>query len=291
MKKQKRIILGILAVLVLLFGLGTLKIQSVKSYQSGQMQEVATVEETPSGNLTPSEPPAVSGSAVLPEETGEPEKESLDKSEPDNKKTGKVSAEKDKKESSEPAVKPKETAKRGKAKKTGATPEPAKKQDTASNKNEAAATTAPVPQEREETAPAATEQPSQEEVIYCTIEIRCGRLVENKKAVKQELWQYIPDDGIVLARTQVGVKKESTVYDVLSGVCREKNIALDAEYTPLYKNYYVRGIAYLYEKIAGDMSGWLYKVNGKKPNVGASGFKVSEGDEIVWSYTCDGKTS
>ena len=68
-------------------------------------------------------------------------------------------------------------------------------------------------------------------------------------------------------------------------------MALDAEYTAMYKSYYVKGIGHIYEKQAGDMSGWIYKVNGLSPNMGASSYKLSEGDTITWAYTCDGKTT
>lgn len=37
------------------------------------------------------------------------------------------------------------------------------------------------------------------------------------------------------------------------------------------------------------MSGWLYRVNGKPPNYGASNYSVKAGDHIEWLYTCTGK--
>jgi len=37
------------------------------------------------------------------------------------------------------------------------------------------------------------------------------------------------------------------------------------------------------------MSGWLYRVNGKLPNYGASNYSVKAGDHIEWLYTCTGK--
>ena len=129
------------------------------------------------------------------------------------------------------------------------------------------------------------------EKISCTIEIRCDSLVKNKKQAQESIWKYIPDDGEILAKVTVQMEKGATVYDVLAKVCKAKGIAVDAEYTPLYKSYYIKGIAHLYEKQAGDMSGWIYKVNGTAPNRGASAYKISEGDVISWRYTCDGKTS
>ena len=130
-----------------------------------------------------------------------------------------------------------------------------------------------------------------QEKISCTIEIRCDSLVKNKKQAQESIWKYIPDDGEILAKVTVQMEKGATVYDVLAKACKAKGIAVDAEYTPLYKSYYIKGIAHLYEKQAGDMSGWIYKVNDVAPNRGASAYKVSDGDAISWRYTCDGRTT
>lgn len=135
-----------------------------------------------------------------------------------------------------------------------------------------------------------TQKPD-ENKITCTIEIRCDSLAEDKKQAQESIWKYIPANGTMMDTVSVKVDKGSSVYDVLEKACKAKGIALDAVYTPLYKSYYVKGIGHIYEKQAGDMSGWIYKVNGKAPNRGASAYKVSENDVISWQYTCDGKTT
>ena len=43
------------------------------------------------------------------------------------------------------------------------------------------------------------------------------------------------------------------------------------------------------EKMAGDMSGWLYLVDGVTPNVGSSACKLKGGEHIEWTYTCSGR--
>lgn len=141
-------------------------------------------------------------------------------------------------------------------------------------------------------APSASgDSDSKKEKITCIVQIRCDELVKNKDKVSSSLWKYIPSDGMILTETKVSVEKGATAYDVLRQICKAKSIALDAEYTPLYQSYYVKGIGYLYEKQAGDRSGWIYKINGKAPNRGASSFTLSDGDQMVWSYTCDGINS
>ena len=156
----------------------------------------------------------------------------------------------------------------------------------ADNEEKPSATKKPEPVE------AAVPTPSQKtETITCTIQIRCDRILENKDKIREAVWKYVPANGTVLADTTVHIEKGSSAYDLLSQVCKAKGIAVDADYTPMYKSYYVRGIANLYEFDAGEMSGWIYKVNGKAPNKGASAYKLADGDKISWGYTCDGKTS
>ena len=50
---------------------------------------------------------------------------------------------------------------------------------------------------------------------------------------------------------------------------------------------YISGINYLYELDFGDMSGWIYHVNDDEPLVGCGEYKLSDGDNIEWLYTCD----
>ena len=56
---------------------------------------------------------------------------------------------------------------------------------------------------------------------------------------------------------------------------------MDANYTPAYKTYYVRGIHQLYELDCGNLSGWTYQVNGIVPNYGCSKYTVKAGDVIA----------
>jgi len=56
----------------------------------------------------------------------------------------------------------------------------------------------------------------------------------------------------------------------------------------MYNSYYIEGIGNLYEFDCGPESGWMYKVNGWFPNFGCSSYPLSDGDNIVWCYTCNG---
>ena len=50
---------------------------------------------------------------------------------------------------------------------------------------------------------------------------------------------------------------------------------------------YIAGINHLYEFDYGDLSGWVYKVNGVLPSVGCGGYELKDGDIIEWCYTLD----
>ena len=53
------------------------------------------------------------------------------------------------------------------------------------------------------------------------------------------------------------------------------------------KQIYKLVIANLYEFDVGELSGWMYKVNGWFPNYGCSRYLLADGDNVEWVYTCD----
>ena len=130
---------------------------------------------------------------------------------------------------------------------------------------------------------------SEPAALTCTITIRCDSLRKHWDSLSDKVKAKMPENGLFLKKTTVNITASDTVYSILQKVCKAKNIALDAEYSTMFSTEYIRGIGYLYEKEAGDMSGWLYRVNGKLPNYGASNYSVKAGDHIEWLYTCTGK--
>lgn len=119
---------------------------------------------------------------------------------------------------------------------------------------------------------------------YCTIEIRCDALSSDLSRLlpqHQSVTSYIPADGVMLAKVQMELRENETVLDILKRATRNKGVAL--EYG---SDGYVKGIGQLYEKMAVGESGWHYSVNGWSPNYGANVYKVTEGDAILWYYSC-----
>ena len=117
-----------------------------------------------------------------------------------------------------------------------------------------------------------------ESIGSVTLTIRCDTVKGQTDA------RYIPEDGIILAETTYAISQGDTVYSVLIRAVRENNLQLDSRSGT---SAYVAGICHLYEFDFGELSGWMYRVNGETPNVGCGEYQLSDGDKIEWLYTCD----
>ncbi len=125
-------------------------------------------------------------------------------------------------------------------------------------------------------------------VKTCTISIKCGTILKNKKDLTKGKERYVPDNGVILAASTVEFKDGESVFDVLKRACDATGIQLEYAYSPGYGTNYIEGINNLYEFDCGSQSGWIYKVNGWAPNYGCSSYKLKGGESIVWEYTCKG---
>ena len=76
-----------------------------------------------------------------------------------------------------------------------------------------------------------------------------------------------------------------SVYDILIEAARKYNIQMENNGSA--DMVYISGINYLYEFDFGDLSGWVYHVNGIAPSVGCGEYVLSDGDTIEWLYTCN----
>lgn len=129
---------------------------------------------------------------------------------------------------------------------------------------------------------------SSKSVNKCTITIKCDTILDNMDNLASGKDKYVPSNGVILSASTVEFKDGETVFDVLKRACSYAGIPLEYSYTPLYESYYIEGINHLYEFDCGSESGWMYKVNGWFPNYGCSSYTLKNGDNIVWSYTCNG---
>ena len=112
-----------------------------------------------------------------------------------------------------------------------------------------------------------------------TMSIRCD-ILKGK-----ELNEHIPEDYCILDTTEFRISDGESVYDILLEAAKKYSISVEHEGGS--DIVYISGINYLYENDYGDLSGWVYKVNGILPSVGCGGYKLKDGDVIEWCYTLD----
>jgi hypothetical protein len=107
------------------------------------------------------------------------------------------------------------------------------------------------------------------------------------KLLNKEKHELVPNDGVILAATPVSFHGGESVFNVLQREMKRAGIHMEFENTPIYNSAYIEGINNLYEFDVGELSGWMYRVNGWYPNYGCSRYQLKDGDVIEWHYTCD----
>ena len=135
--------------------------------------------------------------------------------------------------------------------------------------------------------PAPTEAPDESTTPTCTVPITCEVLAADPSRCDPAKAALIPPDGILLAPTELELREGETAFDLLLRACRQNSIHLEFSETPLYDSAYIEGIGNLYEFDAGELSGWMFSVNGVFPNYGCSQLALQPGDTVCWRYTCD----
>ena len=115
----------------------------------------------------------------------------------------------------------------------------------------------------------------------CSIIIECKKL-KGRGDLDPGTASLVPDDGYILKKKKIEVKKGDSVYDVLLRARDKYGFSLNIEDTQFGK--YIAGIAGIEEKSCGDESGWKYSVNGSFPSKSCSETKVSGGEKIVWTF-------
>lgn len=97
--------------------------------------------------------------------------------------------------------------------------------------------------------------------------------------------EVVPEDGVIIARCEVSLPEGATAFDALAAAARKQRVRVD--YTGSAYGTYVRGIGYVSEFGFGELSGWMYSVNGKFPDVSVSDRVLESGDMVEFRYTCD----
>jgi hypothetical protein len=121
----------------------------------------------------------------------------------------------------------------------------------------------------------------------CTLSVRCDTILDNMELLAADKQELVPADGALFATRSVEFSAGETVFDLLLREMKLAKIHLEFMNVPLYDSAYIEGIGNLYEFDVGELSGWMYKVNGWFPNYGCSRYQLQAGDVVEWLYTCE----
>ncbi len=112
-------------------------------------------------------------------------------------------------------------------------------------------------------------------------------LAECREAIEAPEKSYtdieLPENGYIIAPVEITVPQGSAAFDALVEASRELKLTVDHSASAM--GVYVSGIGPLYEFDYGSESGWLYYVNDERPSMASSEFRLSDGDEVRFSYT------
>ena len=103
------------------------------------------------------------------------------------------------------------------------------------------------------------------------ISVNAGGVEGKDVIIEKEYYEFAPGE---------------TVYDLLVDAARKNGVALDVSGAGAF--IYIKAIDFIYERAHGELSGWVYTVNGVSASVGCASYPLSDGDIIEWSYTTDG---
>lgn len=95
----------------------------------------------------------------------------------------------------------------------------------------------------------------------------------------------IPEDGVVIAECTISLPEGSSAFDALVTAARQDQVRVD--YTGSSWGTYVRSIGHISEFGFGELSGWMYRVNGEFPQISAGDCTLHDGDVVEFVYTCD----
>lgn len=125
--------------------------------------------------------------------------------------------------------------------------------------------------------------PVSDNTITVTISITCDTVAGRGDE------SVTPSDGVILSETEITLEEGATVYDCLIKAAKLNKIQLEDNTQTLsdHTHAYIAGINNLYEFDYGELSGWMYSVDGDFADVGCGEYTLSGGETIEWKYTCN----
>lgn len=118
---------------------------------------------------------------------------------------------------------------------------------------------------------------------HVTVDIRVDTILKNYDKLDEKLKseKFVPSSGTILGKTKLELKDGETPLDILA----KTGIHMDSQGSG--SSAYIRGINNVYEFSCGELSGWMYKVNGTYSNSGVGAYTLKDGDDVSFNYTCN----
>ncbi|MCH5320730.1 MAG: DUF4430 domain-containing protein [Eubacterium sp.] len=120
--------------------------------------------------------------------------------------------------------------------------------------------------------------------ITCSVTVECKSVLGNMDNLKAGHESYVPSDGYIINGYTVTIPNGSTAYDAVKTACDRQGVSMNVSNSSFGK--YIAGFNNIDEKDCGRQSGWLYFVNGTSPSKSCDKYTLSNGDNVVFSYTC-----
>ncbi|WP_443623393.1 DUF4430 domain-containing protein [Catenibacterium sp.] len=100
--------------------------------------------------------------------------------------------------------------------------------------------------------------------------------------IKQTVSVQVIGVNSTMMQGNIEVNSSSTAYSVLRELAKQNGKSISTK--GFGSTVYVSGIDGLKEFDHGPSSGWMYKVNGTPPNIGAGAYYLKAGDQVIWYY-------
>ena len=185
------------------------------------------------------------------------------------------------------ATKKKDTSKKEETKQIESQEE-SKKTDTKSSASSSKQETKKQETKKTETKSSSTKQETKKtetNTFSSNHETSAPQQVETPKQdtpVKQTVSIKVIGINTTMMQGNIEVNSSSTAYSVLRELAKQNGKSISTK--GFGSTVYVSGIDGLKEFDHGPSSGWMYKVNGTPPNIGAGAYKVKAGDTVIWYY-------
>ena len=98
--------------------------------------------------------------------------------------------------------------------------------------------------------------------------------------IKQTVSVQVIGVNSTMMQGNIEVNSSSTAYSVLRELAKQNGKSISTK--GFVSTVYVSGIDGLKEFDHGPSSGWMYKVNGTPPNIGAGAYRLKAGDQVIW---------